>query len=447
MVKILMLITLLVGVAEASTIAVIDSGVDLMHRDFYDKSWTNPGEIRRNRADDDNNGYVDDVNGWNFAGQNNQIIDYKYLNTFSEDPYRFFEIQRKIFEGSVLPEEKAWLEARLKDQAFIKELSIFGNFVHGTHVAGIAADSDDATQIMALKLIPTEVQVNLYDLIADLGMLKIDGLGVSLFKIFLSQLAAAQAPMMNKIGNYLNTNKADIANCSFGTGYGQIHGLVKTIWGSFSQNPLSQDELDYLVKFFIGKATEGNKKMVDAAQNTLFVFAAGNEGLNSDKFPTTPANIRTYNTITVAATYKRNKLASFSNYGAEMVDVAAPGVGIDSAVPGNERLAVSGTSQAAPYVANVANQIKNANPNLNPFEVKRLLIETVDVKNYLAKKVKSSGIVNPKRALKAAELSVDYSLNKAIKLSMEEIQDIPEEKEAILKSDFFTLPLPSQFKY
>lgn len=53
---------------QTVVVAVIDSGVDIEHEDLKDIIWTNPGEIAGNGIDDDNNGYVDDVHGWNFIG-------------------------------------------------------------------------------------------------------------------------------------------------------------------------------------------------------------------------------------------------------------------------------------------------------------------------------------------------------------------------------------------
>lgn len=49
-------------------VAIIDSGVDIEHEDLADNIWTNPGEIPDNGIDDDKNGYIDDVHGWNFIG-------------------------------------------------------------------------------------------------------------------------------------------------------------------------------------------------------------------------------------------------------------------------------------------------------------------------------------------------------------------------------------------
>jgi subtilisin family serine protease len=56
-------------------IAVVDSGLDLTHPDLASKLWVNPGEIAGNGIDDDNNGLIDDVNGWNFYAEDANIAD------------------------------------------------------------------------------------------------------------------------------------------------------------------------------------------------------------------------------------------------------------------------------------------------------------------------------------------------------------------------------------
>lgn len=56
-------------------VAIIDSGTDINHIALKDYIWVNPGEIAGNNTDDDNNGYIDDVNGWNFANDNNLVQD------------------------------------------------------------------------------------------------------------------------------------------------------------------------------------------------------------------------------------------------------------------------------------------------------------------------------------------------------------------------------------
>ncbi|MES2487618.1 MAG: peptidase S8, partial [Bacteroidota bacterium] len=49
-------------------VGVIDSGIDIQHPDLQGVIWTNPKEIAGNGKDDDGNGYIDDVHGWNFLG-------------------------------------------------------------------------------------------------------------------------------------------------------------------------------------------------------------------------------------------------------------------------------------------------------------------------------------------------------------------------------------------
>jgi len=57
-------------------VAVIDTGLDLTRDDIKDNVWVNEDEIPFNGIDDDRNGYVDDVNGWNFIDINNDISGY-----------------------------------------------------------------------------------------------------------------------------------------------------------------------------------------------------------------------------------------------------------------------------------------------------------------------------------------------------------------------------------
>ena len=49
-------------------VGVVDSGTDLLHEDLKDVAWVNTKEIPNNGIDDDKNGYIDDINGWNFLG-------------------------------------------------------------------------------------------------------------------------------------------------------------------------------------------------------------------------------------------------------------------------------------------------------------------------------------------------------------------------------------------
>jgi subtilisin family serine protease len=192
-----------------------------------------------------------------------------------------------------------------------------------------------------------------------------------------------------------------------------------------------------------------SKAFPDSAKNTLFVFASGNDGTNNDSLPVSPANIKLGNTITVAATLGGEKLATFSNYGATNVEVAAPGVVIRAAIPGDEYLSLSGTSMAAPFVTNVATQIAEQNSSLTPAQIKKIIMDTVDKKDWLNGKVSSGGIVNKMRAFKAADLSLSMSLEDAILASKENIKDVAYTKIANVEfddSDVVVAPLPAFFQ-
>lgn len=58
------------------TIAIVDTGIDITHTDLQGIIYTNTAEIPGDRIDNDANGYIDDVNGWNFVGKNNDVTDY-----------------------------------------------------------------------------------------------------------------------------------------------------------------------------------------------------------------------------------------------------------------------------------------------------------------------------------------------------------------------------------
>lgn len=58
-------------------VGIIDTGIDYNHQDLSSNMWTNPGEIPNNNIDDDNNGYIDDIYGWNFCNNTNNPMDDK----------------------------------------------------------------------------------------------------------------------------------------------------------------------------------------------------------------------------------------------------------------------------------------------------------------------------------------------------------------------------------
>ena len=122
-------------------------------------------------------------------------------------------------------------------------------------------------------------------------------------------------------------------------------------------------------------------------------------GDNNDATPHFPSNYEVPNVVSVAATDSTDALAGFSNYGATTVDLAAPGVGILSTLPGNRYGRFSGTSMATPHVAGVAALIKSQNPGLDDAQVKAQLLQYVDEKAGLRNRVATSGRLNAVGAL------------------------------------------------
>jgi subtilisin family serine protease len=423
--------------SQAATVAIIDSGVDFKHEAYDGNMWTNPN----GSTTVDGVTYNGDTHGWNFAENNNQIIDYKYLGTFSQDCYKMFEVQGKILTGTATEEEIAWYKGKRSDQTFLKELQKFGNFVHGTHVTGISTDQSTAAKIVGMKLIPTEVPGS-----AWVNQFR-DEKGNPMVSLMLQMVAQRQGQLLTNVGKYTNAVKAEVANGSFGTSIPAVKPVVAQLVKQITGADPTEAETEEYAKELVTAMIAESKKFVGAATNTLFVFAAGNDGSNNDQLPVSPANVEAENKIVVAATLGTEKLASFSNHGIK-VDVAAPGVIIRSAIPGNQYLELSGTSMAAPFVTNVAARLKDLNPTLSPAGLKRLLCETVDVKPWLQGKVRTSGIVNPHRAYKAAELSAKIGLDAAIMQSKVSVADAPEvsmDLSSDMEKELLVLPMPSTF--
>lgn len=434
--------------AQASTIGIIDSGTDTGHADLISKIWTNPQESIEDGKDNDNNGFTDDIHGWNFFQNNNQLIDMKYTFLYSDDIERFFAIQDKYLSGTATEEEIAWVKGKVAEQQFVKDLTKYGTFVHGTHVAGIAARNNPAAQILTVRLVPVENP--LLNLEKDIIRAREEGqspgkIAKGIIKAGLFVLATAQGKAFGTVGTYLNSDKADVANASLGTGKIQarmiVTPLMKLAMGGKEPSATAVDEL---ATYFLETAVKAQRKIANNAPDTLFVFASGNDANDNDVIPTAPANANLSNTMSVGASIEHAAIAPFSNFGKTTVDVLAPGVAIVSSVPGGRHMALSGTSQASPFVAGVAAHMKDINPALRPTDLKAILIGTVDIKPELKDKVRSSGIVNEARALHAAELSLQMSVEAAIAEARPAIADVSSETQinpALVEPFRFVEPL------
>ena len=134
-------------------------------------------------------------------------------------------------------------------------------------------------------------------------------------------------------------------------------------------------------------------------QGALIVAAAGNDGVDADQKPFYPAAYPDSNVLSVAATDDRDKLASFSNYGAKTVDLAAPGDAIGSTYLKSDYRYMSGTSMAAPYVAAAAAMLREHKSSWDAGDISYRLRQKGDALSSLKGKTVFGDRLNVYRAL------------------------------------------------
>lgn len=414
---------------QAARVAVTDSGTDFSHAWLQERALINTREIPGNMVDDDRNGKVDDVVGWNFSEDYGQVFFRDHLSSVTEQVYTIFEILGRIQSDTQTPEdEKYWKENVLdlpkeKKDKLIGELNFYGQYSHGTHVAGIVASVAPESRILSARVFPDTPPAGGGSNTS--GLLSSNkGIADFLYKL----LANISNGTFQQTALYLNEQKIDVANYSLGVSLQVIAKAALALQGV--KEPTAEQLANETKRIYAQYEPIGKKWMLSSPK-TLFVVASGNDGSDNDKLPAFPANLRIDNSITVAATQGFSKLADFSNVGLTTVDIAAPGVAIPSSVPSldNKRLLpMSGTSMAAPYIAGVAARVKDMNPQLNPSQVKQILMGTVDKKEWLRNKVISAGVVNAQRAYVASEKSKTMSLQQAIAQSRQMIPDFAPKK-------------------
>jgi subtilisin family serine protease len=437
---------------SAATVAVIDSGLDVQHERLSSSVWINDGETDGNSQDEDQNGFPDDIYGWNFAENNNLLLDPRFSGGFPEDCFEFFRRQGRLAAGTGTPEDKQWIMNKQKNPLFVAELMRFGNYVHGTHVAGVATGLKDSSKAIGIKIIPTAQSVDprltlgeeLKKAFEEMPVMtgEEEGIRDTIIRFVIRKVVDAQSGTVTRAIDYAAKQEALVANGSFGVSMAAIKPILKGFLGLFGKG--GDEDVKTYATYLIERMNQKASEAINRAPNTVFVFAAGNDGNNNDEIPVSPAGVQSDVVISVAATNGLTGLASFSNYGLS-VDVAAPGVNIRSTVPGNRILEMSGTSMAAPYVTHVVDQVRETNPELTSAQVKKLVVETVDEKAFLKGKVKSAGIVNLERAVLAAKLSRTQGLEEAIAQSRRSVADQKAvETGTVLESvNLFVAPLPS----
>ena len=420
-------------------VAVIDSGVDIEHEDLQGKIWINTDEIPDNKIDDDNNGYIDDVHGWNFLGNpdgENLVHEQlemtrlyaKYEKRFagksyadlSDEEKKDYDEYKKIREV-VENERKSSQESVDQIQDILDQVSEADTKLKKRFGEGYTAKD--------LKSIKKDDE--LYqdaDLMKRIWSL---GLSVQMLEDYVTQLKSSLDYHYNLeydarkiVGdnpddfndkNYGNndvegpdamhgTHCAGIIAANRGNGIGN-DGVADNVLIMSIRTVPDGDERDkdvalairyavdngaQVVNMSFGKSYSPFKDEVIAAiryaeeKGVLLVHAAGNDGKDigtEDNFPTPQypsMSERFTNWIEVGAStrYKKELAASFSNWSNTMVDIYAPGLEIYSTVPQSEYEESQGTSMAAPMVTGVAALLKSYYPHLTMFEIKDIILES-----------------------------------------------------------------------
>jgi len=160
--------------------------------------------------------------------------------------------------------------------------------------------------------------------------------------------------------------------------------IISASWGSTAKSRALEDVI---------------RKAFD--EGILFVAAAGNSSSNNDQTPHYPSSYNLGNVVSVAALDRNDQLASFSNYGAKSVHVAAPGQEILSTWLEHGFTEKRGTSMATPFVSGVAALILAENPKMSVNDLRARLLKSVDVLPSLKGKVSSGGRINAAKAVGA----------------------------------------------
>ncbi|MGH9886348.1 MAG: S8 family peptidase, partial [bacterium] len=416
-------------------VAIIDNGIDTSHVDLKANLWTNPKETGGNKTDDDTNGYVDDVHGWNFiGGKDGKDVEF---DTF-EITREYARCHGKAAASGVPTitdaEKCKQIDADFEKQK-AKIQSTADNYRNANDVMKQiipvlkrAANTDSLTPDRVRRISTMDPQISR----ARSIFLELDTQGATPaaledgLKSIEGQLKYGLNPDFNP-RTVVGDNYADPSERRYGNpdvmGAEPKHGThVAGIIGAVRGNGVGVDGISPAVKFMMirtvpdgderdkdvasairyavdngaqvinmsfGKGQSPFKSAVDDAikyadsKGVLMVHAAGNDGADLAKGKNFPTQFylgggRATNWIEVGASSWKggDDLAApqFSNYGKEQVDVFAPGVDILSSIPGNQYERDSGTSMAAPVVTGLAALIMNFYPNLSASDVRRIIL-------------------------------------------------------------------------
>lgn len=419
--------------ARTVRVAVIDGGVDTAHVALRDRLWVNTAENPGNGVDDDGNGYADDRFGWNFLGgdggsvhQDTWEVTRLYVGCTGEgralavrSPRVSCDVVEADFHDRVAEAEGLLSTVQGLAAALDQVLPILRQ----------AAGTDSLTEARVVALASTTPQVQQ----ARAFYLQLAGAGITPLDVEEALEALGEQVEYNLNPDFdprplVGDNYGDGSEVGYGNadvmGPDASHGThVAGIIGAAREGSEARgiapavelmairavpngDEHDkdvaqairyavdngaHIINMSFGKSYSPQKELVDAAvryadeRGVLMIHAAGNDGEDLTTTPSYPTRSyldggRAALWIEVGAADRSapdSLAATFSNYGADRVDLFAPGVAIVSTVPGGGVRAQQGTSMAAPVVAGVAALLMAHFPDLTAAQVRDILLETV----------------------------------------------------------------------
>lgn len=339
-------------------IGIWDSGIDV--EVYKDNLWTNTAE-KADGKDDDGNGFVDDLHGIGWDLHSN--VDMHLLFPLTAEQQAAYPGMRNMTKGlldlqaSIDSPEAAEIRQHMAqlqpDQVkpFFEDLGLFGNYTHGSHVSGIAANGNPAARLLAARITFD------YRTIPEVPTL---------------EQARKDAEAAFRTVQYFRDHGVRVVNMSWG-------GSAQGIEGAFEANGVGGTPEERHAKakeiFDIGK--DSLTEAMKAAPEILFVVAAGNSDNDAEFSDLIPSGIDLPNILTVGAVDQAGEETSFSTFGSN-VDVHANGFEVPSKLPGGEEMKYSGTSMAAPNVANLAGKLLAVKPDLTTSQLVSLITLATD---------------------------------------------------------------------
>jgi subtilisin family serine protease len=255
---------------------------------------------------------------------------------------------------------------------FIEELGLAGNYMHGTHVAGILMDGNPYARLVVGRLTFD------YKMIPD--------------PCPSAELVKRGDEAMQEYVDFFKRNGVRVVNMSWG-------GSVKDYENGLELCGIGKtsDERKQTARQYFDSDKKAMEKAFSSAPGILFITAAGNANSDATFNEFIPSSIRLPNLLTVGAVDQAGDEAAFTSYGPTVV-VHADGYEVESYVPGGDRLKMSGTSMASPNAANLAAKILAVNPKLKPQEVIEVIRNTAE-KSADGRR----NLINPMKAVAAAK--------------------------------------------